>query len=107
MRLHGGTNTRVLVLLLATASKASAFADKSSLAGALSEWCDDAVGAEAVYGSIATWDVSAVTDMDRLIYDAPCKATFNEDIDAWDVSQVTTMWVRRSQSGGLRRRAAC
>ena len=28
--------------------------------------------------------------MSYLIYDADCASTFNEDLNAWDVSQVTT-----------------
>ena len=91
----------VLGLLLALASKASAFADKSSLAGALHEWCVNASGAQATHGHISTWDVRAVTDLSRLVYSAPCRSTFDEDINAWDVGQVTSMDVRcRPTSGG-------
>ena len=84
----------VLGLLFALASKASAFADKSSLAGALHEWCVNASGAQATHGHISTWDVCAVTDLSRLVYSAPCRSTFDEDINAWDVGQVTSMDVR-------------
>ena len=84
----------VLGLLLALASKASAFADKSSLEGALHEWCVNASGAQATHGHISTWDVRAVTDLSRLVYSAPCRSTFDEDINAWDVGQVTSMDVR-------------
>ena len=59
--------------------------------GPLAEFCADAGGAEASYGPIGSWDVSAVTDMKELIYTAPCKATFNADISGWDTSGVTTM----------------
>ena len=91
----------VLGLLLALASKASAFADKSSLAGALHEWCVNASGAQATHGHISTWDVRAVTDLSRLVYSAPCRSTFDADINAWDVGQVTSMEVRcRPTSGG-------
>ena len=91
----------VLGILLALANKASAFADKSSLAGALHEWCVDASGAQATHGHISTWDVRAVMDLSRLVYSAPCRNTFDEDINAWDVGQVTSMDVRcRLASGG-------
>ena len=83
-----------LGLLLALARKASAFADKGSLAGALREWCADASGAQAAHGPISTWDVRAVTDLNRLVYSAPCRSTFDEDVNAWDVGQVTSMDVR-------------
>ena len=84
----------VLGLLLALAHKASAFADKSSLEGALREWCADAPGAQATHGHISTWDVRAITDLSRLVYSAPCRNTFDEDVNAWDVGRVTSMDVR-------------
>ena len=91
----------VLGLLLALAHKASAFADKSTLEGALHEWCADASGAQATHGHISSWDVRAVTDLTRLVYSAPCRNTFDEDINAWDVGRVTSMDVRcRLFSGG-------
>ena len=91
----------VLGILLALANKASAFVDKSSLAGALHEWCVDASGAQATHGHISTWDVRAVMDLSRLVYSTPCRNTFDEDINAWDVGRVTSMDVRcRLFSGG-------
>ena len=91
----------VLGLFLALAHKASAFTDTSSLAGALHEWCADASGAQATHGHISSWDVRAVTDLTRLVYSAPCRNTFDEDINAWDVGRVTSMDVRcRLFSGG-------
>ena len=88
----------------------AAYGDKGSLQGALYEWLADAVAAEAKYSHISTWDVTAVTDMDELLaleplwdtysYDVPGRfggpaLGFDEDINAWDVSQVTTMEVSR------------
>ena len=82
----------MLGLLLAQArTAASAFVDKSSLVDALKEWCTDAADATATYGHISTWDVLAITDLLNLVKDAPCCSTFDEDINAWDVSQVTRM----------------
>ena len=90
----------------------AAFADKTSLAGALSEWCANQTDAHAKHGQVSTWDVSAVTDMSRLIhgYDHRyhefqsslymCHTRFDEDINAWDVGQVTDMQVRRPLTSG-------
>ena len=69
----------------------TSFADKSSLESALAEWCNDPAAAASTHGNISTWGVSAVTDMASLVYNAPCRSTFDEDIDDWDVGQVTTM----------------
>ena len=69
----------------------SPFSDKSSLSTALNAWCSNPASAEGTYGAIGSWDVSAVTDMNELVEDVSCKATFNEDIDAWNVGQVTTL----------------
>ena len=38
---------------------------------------------------MATWDVSLVTDMNHVFYNA---RAFNADIGGWDVSSVTNMW---------------
>ena len=58
-----------------------AFADKAELQTAVDEWVSDATTAEATYGHISTWDVSAVTDMSELFYG---KRQFNDDISGWD-----------------------
>ena len=44
--------------------------------------------AQAKYGPVSAWDVSAVTSMEELFYD--CEA-FNQPIGAWKVDQVTNM----------------
>ena len=44
--------------------------------------------AKAFNADISGWDVSKVTDMNRLFYDAE---DFNADISGWDVSKVTDM----------------
>ena len=49
-------------------------------------------GATAFTGAgIGCWDVSSVTDMSCMLYDA---TAFNEPIGDWDVSSVTNMRVR-------------
>ena len=59
---------------------------------AVDAWLDDKTAAEAVYGHISTWDVSAVTSMKQLFCGrSTCwahyhsgAASFNEDISGWD-----------------------
>ena len=48
----------------------------------------DPVEAEATYGHISDWDVSQVTDMNKLFYQF---GDFNENISLWDVGNVTNM----------------
>ena len=44
--------------------------------------------AEAKYGPVSAWDVSAVTRMEGLFYGC---AAFNQPLGAWKVDQVTNM----------------
>tara|TARA_B100000795_G_scaffold195751_1_gene149869 strand:+ start:88 stop:372 length:285 start_codon:yes stop_codon:yes gene_type:complete len=88
------------------------FGDKTSLVSALNEWCANQTDAHAKHGQVSTWDVSAVTDMSRLIHGYDwryrefqsslymCHNRFDEDINAWDVGQVTDMQVRRPLASG-------
>ena len=55
---------------------------------AASIWCRNREEAERKYGHISDWDVSAVTNMEKLFNYAHA---FNEDIGGWDVSSVTSM----------------
>ena len=94
----------------------TAFSDKGNLQSAIYEWIADAEAATAQYSHISFWDVSAVTDMDELLAitenrygsysymsfgdaaggwdrDTNAFVGFDEDINAWDVSRVTTMEV--------------
>jgi hypothetical protein len=73
---------------------------------AVSAWLADATAAETTYGHISTWATGGVTDMSWLFcvrqdymdddWYNDCinaDASFNEDIGAWDVSGVTTMYM--------------
>ena len=55
------------------------FADKSSLQTAAQEYDADATAATYKYGPIASWDVSAVTDMSDLFFHL---GQFNADISS-------------------------
>jgi surface protein len=70
-----------------------AFFNKTSITQAniqiaVDAWVADPTTAEATYGHIRGWDVSAVTDMNNLFNG---KQSFNDDISNWDVSNVTNM----------------
>ena len=62
--------------------------NNDTIKAAVKEWVEDAEKAEEKYGHISDWDVSNVTDMSYLFYDAE---SFNEDIGNWDVSKVESM----------------
>jgi len=61
---------------------------KEELQTAVNLWESDNATAVSLYGDISTWDVSNVTDMSGLFYNA---SLFNGDISSWDVSNVTDM----------------
>lgn len=87
-----------------TVSAQTTSIDQSNIHEAVALWLTNESEAVATYGEIAQWDVSQVTNMSRLFstelhvmlpaYDAeiPGIATFNEDLSAWDVSNVTTTY---------------
>ena len=93
------TGSRLLGLLfsLPVVVAPTSFSDKSSLQGALAEWCGNPASAEAAHGHISAWDTGAVTDMSGSYYTSSffghlqCQRTFNEPIGSWDVAQVTNM----------------
>ena len=58
--------------------RAQIFTSRGQLLEALQAWCADSAATIALNGPIKDWDVSAVTEMNKLIYDLPCKSTFNE-----------------------------
>ena len=77
--------------------------DNTAIRSAVNQWCDDKTAAEAKYGHISTWDVSAINSFSRLACELTvCKKAyehngmvagtcegFNEDISMWDVSNGT------------------
>ena len=65
------------------------FANRTSLRMALNAYDDDAATAEATYGPIANWDVSAITEMSYLFW---LLQNFNADVSSWDTSGVTSMY---------------
>ena len=64
------------------------FTTKAFLETAVQAYNTNPTAAIATYGSIANWDVSAITDMSDLFYNLK---NFNADISNWDTSSVTTM----------------
>lgn len=64
-----------------------AFGSNSQLKTAVALWMSSQARASNEYGHVATWDVSAVTDMRGVFF----QTAFNDDISAWDVSRVTKM----------------
>jgi len=81
-------------------ARATRFAPRTrkELYAARDEWCESWGKAADKYGPIGQWDVTAVTDLSHLFCATPltrdcndnCR-NFNDDISAWDTSQVTSM----------------
>ena len=68
----------------------SVFTSLADLQTAVSLWCTDPATAYATYSDIASWDVSTVTSFDSLF--SGCTA-FNDNINAWNTSSVTSLRV--------------
>ena len=67
------------------------FRNKGELRIAIRNWqkgCHKRAEVVAIYGTIADWDVSKITDMSNLFHS---QDSFNEPIGAWNTSAVTTM----------------
>ena len=60
----------------------------SDIKKAVKEWCANPQKAQEIYGHVADWDTSTVTDMAELFRDGK---NFNENISKWNVSKVTNM----------------
>jgi surface protein len=71
-----------------TSKAAGVFTSNAALDTAVAAWISDSATATTTYGEINTWDVSGVTDMERVFFS---KTTFNDDIGCWDMSNVTNM----------------
>ena len=69
--------------------------DDANFRTAIDLWFSDQEEANATYGHISGWNVSAVTDMSNAFED---RTEFNEEIGDWDVSSVTNM---RYMFGGI------
>ena len=62
--------------------------NNSNFQTAVNLWFSNQADANATYGHISDWDVSAVTNMSNAFMN---RTTFNEDITQWDVSNVRDM----------------
>ena len=98
-----------VALLLGGASPAAGqnnvFANRTALLVARDAWCADPTAAVEMYAPINLWDISQVTDLSNVFCAAswsdrtwrdcnPACRSFNSDISGWDVSGVTTLYVR-------------
>ena len=75
----------------ATTACPATFASKTSLKRgivACLKLCPQGNCPKCRHGPIGEWDISSVTDMDKIFNDV---IDFNGDISKWDVSRVTTM----------------
>ena len=64
------------------------FDDTDTLKSAVQKYINNTEEAIQLYGNISRWDVSAVSEFDRLFEDT----LFNDDISAWDTSSSVTMF---------------
>ena len=62
--------------------------NNNNIHDAVKLWLNDELNAIKLYGIIDNWDVSDITNMDNLFYGAN---NFNNNINKWNVSNVTTM----------------
>ena len=65
-----------------------ALLNDTNIQTAVNEWIEDGSNKYKYGHNIATWNTSAVTNMDSLFKD---KTSFNDNISGWDVSKVTSM----------------
>jgi len=76
-----------------TRSLMTTISTQSDLETAVSAWCYNSTAASYEYGNISTWDISTVTSLAELFY-AHCStySTFNEPLEAWETSSVTSLF---------------
>ena len=103
-RLAWGTRAAVALLVAANLAAGLTAITTSNINYAVYNWFHSRSSAESTYGHISTWDTSQVTDMSYLFcgrssyycgsksYYTSDAYYFNDDISAWDVSRVTTMY---------------
>ena len=84
----GGGLGRCAGITSSTSKAAGVFTSNADLDTAVAAWISNSANATTTYGEINTWDVSGVTDMQKVFL---FKTTFNDDIGCWDVSNVTDM----------------
>ena len=65
-------------------------ADDTTIRVAVKHYLRDPTEATRIYGPISSWDVSRVTDMNRMFEERT--RSFNGDLSNWDVSRVTDMY---------------
>ncbi len=68
--------------------------DNEGLRQAIYDWCMTRDKASKLYGPISYWKTENVTDMSNLFcskLDIPERSAFNDSLEFWDVSRVTTM----------------
>jgi len=61
-------------------------ADGDAVRKSAADWFADPATLEALYGSIASWNTTLVTDVSRMFAG---RTSFNEEITSWDLSRVT------------------
>ena len=102
-RLAWGTRAGVALLVAVDLAAGYAAITTSNINYAVYNWFHSRSWAESSYGHISEWDTSQVTDMSYLFcgrsagycssgYYTSSARGFNDDISAWDVSSVTTMY---------------
>ena len=62
--------------------------NNETLREAVREWLNNEILAEQNYGHISTWDVSEVTNMNRMFYGA---RSFNQSLDSWNTLNVNDL----------------
>ena len=75
------------------------FSTKQQLQDAVDDWNDNPTSAEAEYGNINNWNVSAIENMSSLFSDKQNITTL--DLSGWNTSNVTNMYKMFSDCSAL------